>query len=95
MSTCVPNWLRYLPFTQLIDIINDVNYPLPIRINAASVAKLLQTLSLNHYGGNANIGTAWMTSMVERQMAQTPGFALIYNEAPIISGPEYSAYASY
>ena len=91
----VPDWLRYLPFTQLIDIINDTNYPLPIRINAASVAKLLQTLTLNHYGGNVNIGTAWMVAMVERQMQQTPGFALIYNEAPIISGPEYSAYSTY
>ena len=91
----VPDWIRYLPFTQLIDIINDVNYPLDIRINAASVAKLLQTLTLNHYGGSAIIGTVWMTSMIERQMAQTPGFAQIYNEAPIISGPEYSAYSTY
>ena len=91
----ISDWLRHLPFTQLIDIINDVNYPLDIRINAASVAKLLQTLTLNHYGGNVNIGTAWMVAMVERQMQQTPGFALIYNEAPIISGPEYSAYSTY
>jgi hypothetical protein len=91
----VPDWLRYLPFTQLIDIINDVNYPLPIRINAASVAKRLQTLSLRHLGGNAITGTPWMVNMIERQMAQTSGFAQIYNEAPIIHGPEYSAYPTY
>ena len=91
----ISDWLRHLPFTQLIDIINDVNYPLPIRINAASVAKLLQTTTLNRYGGNVNIGIAWMVSMIERQMAQTPGFAQIYNEAPIICGPEYSAYSTY
>jgi hypothetical protein len=36
-----------------------------------------------------------MVNMIERQMAQTSGFAQIYNEAPIIHGPEYSAYPTY
>jgi hypothetical protein len=91
MASTVTSWMLKLPFTMAIDMINDVNFPMPYRIGAASVAKLIQQLTLNRYGGSAVIGTAWMTSMVERQMTQTPGFAAIYNSAPIIEGFDPSA----
>jgi hypothetical protein len=82
-------WMLELPFTNAIDLVNDINYPLPYRVGGASVAKLIITQTTIHYGGTY-IGNAWMLSMVQRQMVETPGFAQIYNAAPIISGTDIS-----
>jgi hypothetical protein len=80
-----------LPFTMAIDMVNNVNLSMPYRVGAAAVVKLIMQLTLTRYGGSLIIGTAWMVSMVQRQMDETPGFAAIYNSAPIITGDEISA----
>lgn len=87
----VTSWMLSLPFTVAIDMVNNVSFPMPYRVGAASVVKLIQQLTLTRYGGSIYIGTAWMLGMISRQMVQTPGFAEIYNSAPIITGNEISA----
>lgn len=71
-----------LPFTQLIDLVNNQSYPLESRTRAASQAKLLIQKAINKHCGSL-IGVGWMQAMVARQIAESPVFAQIWNDAPI------------
>ena len=85
----VTAWMLDLPFTNAIDLVNNQSYPMPYRIGAASVAKLVLYQALIRFGGyNHNI--EWMLKMISRQQSQTPGFAAIYASAPLISGFDIS-----
>lgn len=87
----IDSWMYNLPFSNAIDMVNNASFSQEYRIGAAAIAKRIQQQVLTRWGGSALIGTAWMTAMVDRQMAQTPGFATLYNAAPIAPGMDNSA----
>jgi hypothetical protein len=87
-----------MPFTEQIDGINDQNYPMPIRVGFAALVKMQVTYSIflhnkgaNSPGSDAHIcnnpNPAWQIAMVNRQQAQTAGFAAIYASAPLLPDP--------
>jgi len=71
-----------IPFTQLVDIVNNGNFPLDYRIKAAALAKQAIQKQLAFDGGRVDGNAKCMFSMVAREKAQTPGFATIYDQAP-------------
>jgi hypothetical protein len=79
-----------LPFTNAIDLVNNRSYPMPYRVGGASVAKFIMQFVITRWGGST-FEVEWMQSMIARQRAQTPGFAQIFDSAPIITGPDISA----
>ena len=90
MSSTVTTWMLGLPFTQAIDLVNDQNYPMPYRVGAASVVKLIRHQVVVRWGGST-YEVEWMNSMIARQRVETPGFAQIYDSAPIINAFDGSA----
>ena len=86
----ITQWLLDQPFTVLIDLVNNHSFPLPYRVGAASVAKLVTYQVVTRWGGST-FEVEWQNSMVARQIAGTPGFAQIWYGAPIITGFDVSA----
>ena len=86
----IASWLLDQPFTVLIDLVNNHSFPLPYRVGAASVGKLVMHQVFVRWGGST-FEQEWQLSMVARQKVETPGFAQIWNEAPIITGFDVSA----
>lgn len=74
------------PFTNLLDIVRDVNYPDLIRSGAAVTAKVLiiknATAWLISPTETLVISEQWMTSMVTRYEMEPTEFAAIWNAAP-------------
>ena len=85
LPVAIATWLLSLPFTNLIDLVNNSSYPTNYRIGAASVAKLVLYQAFIRFGGYKH-NIEWMLTMITRQQNQTPGFAGIYNPAPLIMG---------
>jgi len=81
-------WLWYNGFSQLCDYTGDLNFPLAIRISAATVVKIFQQKQITVVG-NPNPGYPpwpfWMNRMVSEYLVDRPGFAAAYNAAPTLS----------
>ena len=84
----ITEWEWNNGFTELCDIVSDLNYNLNTRVSCATVVKIFQQKQ-RLVVGNPNPGYPpwpfWMDRMVDEYIVDRPGFATAYNLAPTLS----------
>jgi hypothetical protein len=94
----IEDWMWVTPFANQVDGVNDANLPMSYRVGFASLAKMQITYSIYLHNKGADSPTSkariwnnpnpgWQQAMVGRQQQQTPGFATIYANSPLLPNP--------
>ena len=79
-------WMWNNGFTNLMDIIGNIDYDIEIRNGAAVIVKVWQQKQ-SAIVGNPNPGFPyqfWMNRMVSEYLIDRPNFAAVYNAAPTL-----------